>query len=306
MHKPHQRLSHALCLAAALAALPAIGHAQSPPPSSPAPAPPSGQTLAQQFQALHWLVGPTTVTVGDKASFSVPDGYAMLAPPDSVKYLQLNQNPTSESDNNDYILQPIHHHGDWFAVLFYEDTGHIADDQSIDAGQLLDQVKSNSAADNEERQKLGMPSLTLSGWALQPSYDHNTHRLQWAFDFNSADGTQTVNLNTRILSRTGDMKVILVDDPAALQADLPGFNTALAGFSFNAGQRYADYHTGDKLAQYGLAGLIAGGAAAVAVKTGLFATILGALAASAKAIIVGIGVLMAALRNTVRKLFRKS
>jgi len=284
----------------ALALAPTLALAQTPPAPSAA-----DQALMQQFPALHWLIGPTTVKVGDNASFTVPANYAMLAPPDSVKYLQLNQNPTSDQDNHDYILQPIHHTGGWFAVLFYQDTGHIADDETINADQLLASAKSDSTADNEQRQKLGMPSLALQGWSLQPTYDHTTHRLQWAFNFTNSDGTAVTNLNTRILSRTGDMKVILVDDPASLQSDLPGFNAGLAGLAFNPGQRYADYHSGDKLAQFGLAGLIAGGAAAVAVKTGLFATILGFLAASAKGVIVALGVAFAALRNTMRKFFRK-
>jgi len=36
------------------------------------------------------------------------------------------------------------------------------------------------------------------------------------------------------------------------------------------GQRYAEFRPGDKIAEYGLAALITGGAAAVALKTGLF------------------------------------
>ena len=41
-----------------------------------------------------------------------------------------------------------------------------------------------------------------------------------------------------------------------------------------SGERYAEYRPGDKIAKYGLAALVTGGAAVVAVKTGLFAYLL--------------------------------
>ena len=44
---------------------------------------------------------------------------------------------------------------------------------------------------------------------------------------------------------------------------------ALEGFSYKAGERYAEFRSGDKMAGYGLAALIGGGAAAAAVKTGI-------------------------------------
>jgi len=50
----------------------------------------------------------------------------------------------------------------------------------------------------------------------------------------------------------------------------PKYKDSLAGFNFKTGNTYAEFRQGDKLAGYGLTALVAGGAAAVAVKTGLF------------------------------------
>jgi len=72
----------------------------------------------------------------------------------------------------------------------------------------------------------------------------------------------------RLLGRTGVMSATLVDDPANLSADVAAFRQALGAYEYVPGERYAEFHSGDRVAEYGLAALIAGGAAAAAVKTG--------------------------------------
>jgi uncharacterized membrane-anchored protein len=52
---------------------------------------------------------------------------------------------------------------------------------------------------------------------------------------------------------------------------VPNFESLLSGFSFLPGGSYAEFRSGDKIAKYGLATLVAGGATALAVKTGLLA-----------------------------------
>src|SRR6266436_3538559 len=58
--------------------------------------------------------------------------------------------------------------------------------------------------------------------------------------------------------------------PTSLDKDIKSFKTALAGFDFNSGQNYSEFRSGDKVAEYGLAALIVGGAAAAAAKSGAF------------------------------------
>jgi uncharacterized membrane-anchored protein len=70
---------------------------------------------------------------------------------------------------------------------------------------------------------------------------------------------------------------------------------------FNEGHRYADFIPGtDKVAEYGIAALIAGG---IAAKAGLFKVLLGVLIAAKKLVIVAV----VAIAAFLRKLFgRKS
>ena len=83
-------------------------------------------------------------------------------------------------------------------------------------------------------------------------------------------GAITVNYTIRLLGRTGVMSATLVSDPTSLDNDVKSFKTALAGFNFNAGQKYFEFRSGDKIAEYGLAALVVGGAAAAVAKSGAF------------------------------------
>ncbi len=114
--------------------------------------------------------------------------------------------------------------------------------------------------------------MNIVGWDQPPRYNEETHNLEWAIRGES-EGEKVINYNTRLLGRKGVMEVNLVVDPDKLAATLPAYQEILTAYSFKNGERYAEYRAGDKLAKYGLTALIAGGAATVAVKTGLFATL---------------------------------
>ena len=67
------------------------------------------------------------------------------------------------------------------------------------------------------------------------------------------------------------------------------------GFEFTSGNRYAEFMAGDKVAEYGLTALVAGGAGAALAKSGLLAKmwkaiVLGAIAAFAglKKVLAGV------------------
>jgi len=75
-----------------------------------------------------------------------------------------------------------------------------------------------------------------------------------------------------------------VADPKNFSSQLNEYNRVLSRFAFNSGEKYSELQEGDKIAKYGLAALVAGGAAAAVVKSkGLWKliglAILGAFAA---------------------------
>ena len=86
-------------------------------------------------------------------------------------------------------------------------------------------------------------------------------------------------------------------------ADLNGL---LTDYRFNSGDSYADWRPGDKVAEYGLTGLIVGGAVAAAVKTGLFKGLWKVLLAGAAALWKFLLVAFAAVVGGLRSLFRRN
>src|SRR5439155_11534320 len=140
----------------------------------------------------------------------------------------------------------------WFSVFSFDSSGYVQDDEKIDPDELLDILKKSNIAGNEERKRRGLGTLILEGWYVTPHYDVQTKRLEWGTRLRNESGAVTINYTIRLLGRTGVMSAILVSDPTSLDKDIRSFKTALAGFDFNAGQKYSEYRTGDKVAEYGL------------------------------------------------------
>lgn len=248
----------------------------------------------KQVGALHWVHGPAAVQVGDVARIKLPAGPMFIGKDETSKFLELNGNPPS--DDNYTVSAPDY---SWFAVFAFDPVGYVKDDEAIDADALLATLKEQDAADSEERKRLGLAALRLDGWSVKPHYDSATHNLEWGTRLVNDKGEVTVNYTSRILSRSGVMRATLVSDPGHLQDDIVKYRKVLAGFDFNAGERYGEWRDGDKVAGYGLAALVTGGAAAAAVKGGFFKPILVALAAGWKLVLAG----LAALAAAVNKLF---
>jgi uncharacterized membrane-anchored protein len=229
---------------------------------------PGGQdSVGAQIRNLGWKVGPSEGKIAGRATIVIPAKYRFLDAADTSKFLTLQRNlPTTDS----YTFAPDNL--DWFAIFDFDDTGYIKDDEKIDADAVLQSLKEGTAGRNEERKRRGYPVLTLDGWFVPPHYDTGTKRLEWATKL-SSEGGVSVNYRIRLLGRAGVMSALLVSDPDSLEKDIRVFKAALNDFSFDSGQKYSEYRPGDKIAEYGLTGLIIGGAAAAAAKTGLFKVI---------------------------------
>jgi uncharacterized membrane-anchored protein len=95
-----------------------------------------------------------------------------------------------------------------------------------------------------------------------------------------------------LLGRSGVMSATLVSDPEHLPQDMAEFKTSLEKFSYVSGEKYTEFKQGDRVAEFGLAALILGGAAAVATKKGFWGAVVAFFAAFWKVILgAGIGVL---------------
>ena len=236
--------------------------------------------------------GPYSQPIASVATWQVDKGFVSLDPDDTTRLMEKMQNP-GVTDTWLYAPDDIDR---WFAIVSYEQTGHVKDDEKIDADAILETLKEGTKEGNEERRKRGWQELNLLGWQVQPHYEPDTKRLSWA-TLSESGGSKTVNYTTKVLSRTGVATVVLVTDPAHLDQAVSELKGQLNSFKFNTGENYTEFRDGDKIAEYGLTGLIVGGAAAAALKAGGWKWLVGILAAGWK-VVVGVGVAaLAGLRS---------
>lgn len=191
----------------------------------------------------------------------------------------------------------------WGAVITYEKTFYVSDKKarSEDYGKVLADMKAGAAELNKELTKQGYEPRTLIGWAQPPTYDPVRHDLIWARDIQfGQQADHVLNYDVRHLGREGVLSMNLV----STMSQLPQIREAAASLvkttEFDAGSRYADYKDGDKVASYGLAGLVAAGAGlAVAKKAGLLAILVLVLKKGAVFLIAAAGGAVAWLKRKV-------
>jgi uncharacterized membrane-anchored protein len=219
---------------------------------------------------IQWAYGPTKVALKTLAEVQIPEGFRFTGPQGTQDLLEAMGNPTSGTELG--FLAPTSMV--WFVVFRFSDVGYVKDDDksALDASKLLKSIQEGTEEANKIRHRMGSAPLHITGWEVPPRYNEQTHNLEWAVRGES-EGDLIVNYNTRLLGRKGVMEVKLVVDPAKLATATPEYQSLITGFSYRSGERYAEYRQGDKLAQYGLAALITGGAAAVAIKTGLLGSL---------------------------------
>jgi uncharacterized membrane-anchored protein len=217
------------------------------------------------------LKGPATAKLGDVAQMDLPAGYNFLDGQTTRNLMKASGEPTSGRELG--LLMPTNEH--WSVIFEFNDIGYVkdAEKENLDPDKLLAAIKKGTAAANEERKRMGSPPLEIIGWEQPPKYEPVTHNLEWAIRCES-EGRAILNYNTRLLGRKGVMEVVLIVAPDGLPATLPRFKELLAGYSFQSGGTYAEYRPGDKVAKYGLAALVLGGAAVGAAKLGMLAWLL--------------------------------
>ncbi len=258
---------HARYLLAAALAAAGPGAASAQPQKGPT------ERQKQLMASVRWQDGPAEARLGSVATVKVPAGYRFTDGNGARAYMEALGNPPSPRMLG--LMEPVAEKDQWLVEFSYEDTGYVKDDEkdAIDAGAILDSIKAGTAEANKERARMGAPALTIVGWETPPFYDTTTHRLSWAVRGQS-EGQFVVNYNSRLLGRGGVMSANLIVDPKDLPATLPIYNQLLSGYAFVPGQTYAEFRSGDKVAQYGLTALVAGGALAVAAKSGLLGKLL--------------------------------
>jgi uncharacterized membrane-anchored protein len=174
--------------------------------------------------------------------------------------------------------------------VYYEwrDEGYVSDSDwsDVDGDELLKQYHDSTEAANEERVTNGFKPMHVTGWLEPPHYDAATKTVTYALELGD-DGGSWANAVALRLGRAGYTEFTWVGPieqfkSASGRPEL--LNQALASHAFEEGYRYADFKEGDKVAAYGVAGLVAT-ALGVKFSKGIIAAVIAFVIAGKKVII---------------------
>ncbi|MEO6740793.1 MAG: DUF2167 domain-containing protein [Chthoniobacteraceae bacterium] len=286
-----------IAIAAALF-LPARAEDKKPSPQEMA----AFQKAMKAIGELQYQSGEVSLA-GGKVKITLPPEFQYLDPANARKVLvDIFGNPP-QSGSTDGMIVPkginFLRGGGWEAILKWKDEGYVKDDDfaKIDFNDMLGDLKKSYKAGSDERVKSGYGKMELAAWAQQPHYDRATHKLYYAKLFDVEGPEQQLNYDIRVLGRSGHLELSIMSSKSGMQ-DIEKQAPAILGMvDFTDGNRYADYKPGtDKVAAYGIAGLIAGG---VLAKAGFFKLAWVFAAKFIKLIIVGAIALFAGIKRLV-------
>ncbi|MFY3000327.1 DUF2167 domain-containing protein [Achromobacter xylosoxidans] len=235
--------------------------------------------------------GPADVKLGDQAVVHLPESMFFVPRIQADRLMAAYGNGKDPSLLG--VVMPKSDDDDWAITVNFDKAGYIKDDdaKNWNVSELLDSLRDGTEESNVERKKRGFPELVMDGWVEAPKYDSSTQRLVWSVAVKhkgeTANDNPTVNYNTYALGRDGYITLDLITQKNLVPKDKTAVLTLLDNLKYVEGKRYADFNSStDKVAEYGLAALVAGVAAK---KLGLFAVIAAFLAKFAK-----VGILAAA------------
>lgn len=246
-------------------------------------------------QSLDYKDGKIALGAGD-VKLNVPSTFYYLSPEDT-KHVLVDAwgNPPSVAEGVlGMILRADKTPLDdaWGAIIQFNEDGYVSDEDAadIDYDELLKGMQEATEANNQERVKQGFAEIHLVGWASPPYYNAAEHKLHWAkeLEFSDTPKQHTLNYDVRALGRKAVLSMNFVADMQQMGEIRNAIPTVMAMPEFNVGSRYEDFVPGaDKVAAYGLGGLIAGKALA---KTGFFVIALVILKKAWIFIVLGLGV----------------
>jgi len=242
-------------------------------------------TAEEFLSSIHFQSGKINLP-GAIATLDLTPGFRYVGPDDAEKILvDAWGNPPGNKTLGMIFpanVSPLQKNG-WGVVVTYEKDGHVKDNDAdgIKYDELLQSMQESEKTNNEERKKSGYAESNLVGWAEPPTYDKQSHKLFWAKNIRFSDTPEnTLNYNIRVLGREGVLVLNAVAGMNQITEVKQQMQSVNAFSEFTPGNGYNDFNEKtDKVAEYGIAALVAGG---IAAKLGLFGKLFALLIAFKK------------------------
>ncbi|HEX3131965.1 MAG TPA: DUF2167 domain-containing protein, partial [Planctomycetota bacterium] len=248
-----------------------------------------------------WKTGPVTIGA-NLATIALPEEYRFLESKQARVVLEEIWGNPKDPDVLGLMFPPNQGpetENGWAVVVSWDDSGYVKDDdaRSINYDDLLKQMQEETREANKARKKQGYPTVDLLGWAEQPHYDATKKTLYWAKRL-KFDGTEEpqLNYNMRVLGRRGVLELNPLGAESVLSKIREAAPVLLSATTFTQGNRYEDFSesSGDKVAAYGIAGLLGVGLLA---KAGILKLLLKPLIIVGAIIVGVVGKIMGGRKN---------
>lgn len=248
------------------------------------PYPKTEEEKKAAFGALQWQGAGAHNLPNSHAVIQLSSGQVVLLGADAQRYSWLISGiefPATEA-----VLS--RESGDSDVYYEWRDEGYVSDSDwsDVDGDELLKQYRDATEASNEERVANGFKPMHVTGWLEPPHYDAATKTVTYALEL-ADDGSSWANAVALRLGRAGYTELTWVG-PIEQFKNASGrpelLDQALTSHAFEEGYRYADFKEGDKVAAYGIAGLVAT-ALGVKFSKGIIAAVIAFVIAGKKVII---------------------
>lgn len=208
------------------------------------------------FTELDWKFDGSHPLQNSHSSISIPDGYALVLGSDADAIYKNIGEPAVESLEA-YVCNLSNLDN---AVLFQNfQIGYVSTDdwKDIDPKALLSAIIENTEEGNKERLKNGNSEMHTLGWIQEPTLDKHSNTVYWAIELDRGENENIINAVALRLGREGYEEITWVT-PISAYVPLGGeLEVMLRAHRFDAGYRYDDYKAGDRIAEYGIAALVA-------------------------------------------------
>lgn len=222
-----------------------------------------------ELKKLSWKNTPSTLHLSG-SNLNLPKGFVHISGNDVQKAFFITQGKQNNSVES-YIIGP----NDSEFWLGYTSSGYVdaSDWSDIDPDAMMAGFKEITSKGNAERISNGASPMEVIGWRQKPIIDRASQTVHFAVDVNTPDGV-TINHTVYRLGRYGFESIKLVVSEDDYTDNKKYLDMVLASHSFASGQTHADYVSGDRVAQFGVAGLVGAAAGVKFAKAGFMVFII--------------------------------
>jgi len=205
--------------------------------------------------SLDWKQSGTYRLPKSSSTLSLPAEYFALFGEDANKYEEVIMGiPRNNIEAVVFVGDSLNTRV-WFESY---DSGyvHLDDWSKVDPEKLLEVISQATEKNNEKLKSQGIEEMHVIGWIQPPTLDRNSNTIYWAFEAREGE-EEVVNSVAIRLGRKGYEKLVWITYKAMYIPFGGELDIMLRAHSFDPGFRYKDYTTGDQVANYGIATLVA-------------------------------------------------